>query len=250
MTNHPDSIRHPAHNPEWQAWAVQISKIIARAWTDDDFCDRLVKEPREILKEYGLAVPDDMKVVVKRNAKKWTMSGASLTDVDLLELPLPPKPDADEMLKAWADGEPGHPPVISAGGKVGYAGIPSGVSPSAARRFSDAAFRRFAEDSARRRFAEDATARRFAEDGARRRFAEDSMPRRFTDDAVPRRFVEDAAARRFVEDDDPRMAEDSPARRFAEGAAARRFTEDAASPGDAGADKDDKPKKRRPRRPK
>ncbi|MEM7222955.1 MAG: hypothetical protein AAF495_08265 [Pseudomonadota bacterium] len=76
-----------------------------------------------MLREHGLCVPDDMEVVVVEGATEWRMSGPGLAAATRFEIPLPPKPAADDLLAAWATGDPGHPPVLGEDGQVAFAGM-------------------------------------------------------------------------------------------------------------------------------
>ena len=133
----------------------------------------------------------------------------------------------------WADGDTGHPPLLSGTGSVMFAGLPSGGADAAARRIvearrvgdgrrvTDAAARRMAEA---RRIVDDSDISAIA-DAAARRVAE---ARRITDhpgieaivDAAARRVAE---ARRIVDDGDEAAQSDAAARRTAE---ARRIVDD------------------------
>lgn len=130
-------ILHPLDCAEWHLWALRISKIVARAWVDEEFKDALIADPAEALNDAGLAVPKGTEVIVKEGATDWSMTGSSLTKVDQLVLPLPPKPEADALIKAWAEGETGHPPILSDEGSVSFEGVPA-IEDSAARRIVDA----------------------------------------------------------------------------------------------------------------
>lgn len=227
-------ILHPLDAAEWHLWVLRISKIIARAWTDDAFKDQLIADPAAALRAAGLAVPDGAEVVVEDGATGWSMSASSLTRMDRLTLPLPPKPTADALLKAWAEGETGHPPILSDQGTVAFSGLPANAAGAAPWRAADG--RRVAEDAAARRVAE---ARRIVDDSdfsstesAARRTAE---ARRIVDDEDPP--SQDAAARRTTEarrivDDPGPDAAASSGRRTAEG---RRVGEDEGPPAAEGA---------------
>lgn len=43
-----------------RAWG----QIIARAWSDEDFKDRLVSDPRAVLAEYGIEAPEGVEIKV------------------------------------------------------------------------------------------------------------------------------------------------------------------------------------------
>lgn len=60
-------------------------KIVARAWADGAFRQRLVADPAAVLKEHGLSVPEGVRFKV-------------LEDTDqLIHLTLPVKPCSDEL---------------------------------------------------------------------------------------------------------------------------------------------------------
>jgi len=60
-----------------KAWA----KVVARAWADADFKEKLVKDPLSVLKQEGLAFPEGAKVKVIE---------ATGAEVHLI---IPPKPE-------------------------------------------------------------------------------------------------------------------------------------------------------------
>ncbi len=71
-----------ATGPEgWQKW----SRIVAKAWADEDFKKRLLADPVTVLNENGVAVLPGLKVFVSEN-----------TD-DEIHLTLPPRPDESEL---------------------------------------------------------------------------------------------------------------------------------------------------------
>jgi hypothetical protein len=80
-----------------------ISKLVAKAWIDDDFRQTFISKPVEILREAGLVIGDFVKVIVKQNANDAPM----LQTADggaVYEINLPPKPEgiSDEKISAWA----------------------------------------------------------------------------------------------------------------------------------------------------
>lgn len=202
-------ILHPLEVAEWHLWVLRISKIIARAWTDEAFKQELLADPAAALRAVGLAVPTGAEVVVEEGGTSWSMSGSSLTRMDRLTLPLPPKPTADALLTAWAAGETGHPPILSDQGAVAFSGLPAHADGAAPWRTADG--RRVFGDGG---LPVDAAARRV---GAARRIVDDSD---FSSaDSVARRTAE---ARRIIDDEDP-MALDAEARRTTE---ARRIVDE------------------------
>lgn len=118
-----DLVISPIDAPEWQHWSLQIAQIVARAWVDEAFKEDFINHPAEMLREHGLAVPESMEVVVKEGATSWSMSGSGFATITRFEIPLPPKPNADDLLAAWAEGQSGHPPILGAGGQVAFEGM-------------------------------------------------------------------------------------------------------------------------------
>jgi hypothetical protein len=61
------------------------SRIVARAWADDDFRDRLLSDPRAVLQEHGIETEGDVRVSVAE-------AGEPEAPDDVLHLILPPPP--------------------------------------------------------------------------------------------------------------------------------------------------------------
>jgi hypothetical protein len=71
-----------------QRWA----RLVARAWNDDGFRQRLLAEPEGVLREAGIALPPGVPVrVVEEGAAEDGDSGASLR--------LPAKPSAEDLIE-------------------------------------------------------------------------------------------------------------------------------------------------------
>lgn len=70
----------PANEPHRQ-WG----QIVAKAWTDESFKQRLLADPHAVLKEQGLAAPAGVQLRVVENTSQQ------------IYLVLPPKPAADEL---------------------------------------------------------------------------------------------------------------------------------------------------------
>lgn len=215
LTGSGGDILHPLEGAEWHLWVLRISKLIARAWSDEAFKAQFIADPVAALRAVGLAVPEGAEVVVQDGATEWSMSGTSLTRMNRLTLPIPPKPTTDAVLRAWAEGETGHPPILSDKGTVAFTGLPTPSVAAAPWRAADG--RRVTDGGFG---ASDATARRVAE--GRRVVDEDDFN---SAESVARRAAE---ARRIVEDGDPQPI-DSEARRATEG---RRVVEEDGSPAD------------------
>lgn len=76
-----------------KAWA----KIIAKAWSDPKFKEKLMKDPKGVLESNGIQISPQTKVVVNENSK------------NTLYLTLPEKPSgelSEEKLQAIAAGAP------------------------------------------------------------------------------------------------------------------------------------------------
>jgi hypothetical protein len=72
-----------------QVWG----QIVARAWSDEDFKQRLLSDPRDVLTEYGLEMPDGAALRVVQDTP----------EVHHLVLPVSPEGDlADEELVGTA----------------------------------------------------------------------------------------------------------------------------------------------------
>ncbi len=70
-------------------------KVVAKAWGDDDFKAKLLADPMTVLKEYGLAIPEDVELRVVENTDK------------VVYLILPPEPAeqlSEEELEMVAGG--------------------------------------------------------------------------------------------------------------------------------------------------
>ena len=65
---------------------VVLGKVIAQSWSDDDYKANLLDDPRAVLAEAGLNVPDDVEITVTEEK-----SGH-------MHLVLPPKPENEGML--------------------------------------------------------------------------------------------------------------------------------------------------------
>jgi len=63
-------------------------KIVAKAWTDEEFKRRLLSDGTTVLKESGLALPDEVEFKVVESTSS------------LIHLILPPKPDSEEVTAA------------------------------------------------------------------------------------------------------------------------------------------------------
>ena len=65
--------------------AKNYAGVIAKAWHDPDFKERLKKEPKKVLEENGVSVPDDMEIKVVEDGHH------------VKHMALPHKPETDDL---------------------------------------------------------------------------------------------------------------------------------------------------------
>ena len=65
--------------------AKKIQKVIAKAWADEVFKQKLISQPKETLREEGLDPPAELEVRVVESTQK------------VIYLVLPPKPPSDDI---------------------------------------------------------------------------------------------------------------------------------------------------------
>lgn len=73
----------PLVRPEW---ARQYARILAMAWADDEFKQRLLKDPNSVLRQFGIEIPESQKIKVVEVAE------------DEILLPILPKPSGKEYV--------------------------------------------------------------------------------------------------------------------------------------------------------
>ena len=69
-----------------------VGKLIARAWTDEDFKRRLLGDPVGVLREVGLAWEDFMKIVARESHLAFALQGAEGIS-EILDFSLSGKPN-------------------------------------------------------------------------------------------------------------------------------------------------------------
>src|SRR5690554_5709356 len=90
------------------------AQVIAKAWADDAFKERLIAEPHAALKEMGITVPDG-----------YTVRAMENTSSDF-HIVIPPKPDDDELSEDEMDQVAGgfqYGCCMSASGCLGCSGL-------------------------------------------------------------------------------------------------------------------------------
>ena len=96
-----------------QLWEKTFPKILAKAWTDDAFKQRLLSAPGEVFKEYGLPLIAGASYQVKEGASFSTTVAMTIPPKppDLAELSM-----EDAIVGAITRGPPGGPPGHPPGG--------------------------------------------------------------------------------------------------------------------------------------
>jgi hypothetical protein len=89
----------------WRQVGDQVSQLIARAWLDSEFQERLIADPKATLEGEGIEIPEGLQVTIDRSTIDWSI-GSRAGDV-VWTIPLPPRPAdiSEEQLSAWARGD-------------------------------------------------------------------------------------------------------------------------------------------------
>lgn len=90
--------------------AAGYSRLVRAAWADEKLADRLASSPREVLSEFGLAVPATAEIRLVRPAPPQRGAGAPLVETQLalwaegqrsgifeLRVPQTPQLDTEEL---------------------------------------------------------------------------------------------------------------------------------------------------------
>ena len=87
-------------------WETTVAKLIAKAWIDQDFYQRFISNPAEILQEAGLILEDVAKVIVNHNSTAALVLSGAKGGTLTYQINLPPKPTDlnDEQISTWAAG--------------------------------------------------------------------------------------------------------------------------------------------------
>jgi hypothetical protein len=92
-----------------------LSKIVAKAWLDEEFNSQFHSDTNAVLEENGLTLPSDVKFSVHEN----TLVGTVISKVPgqegnvVYEIPLPHKPEGltDQPIQSWTNGNNSDSPV-------------------------------------------------------------------------------------------------------------------------------------------
>ena len=105
-----------AQNPQQQEPGLEWGQVVARAWQDKVFKQRLLSDPKAVLAEAGLPIPPTLEVQVHE---------ATPTHLHLV-LPPPPQMRADEKLsdaeldQVSGGGHVANPATWASGGTCAY----------------------------------------------------------------------------------------------------------------------------------
>lgn len=88
----------------WQEVGERVSQLIARAWLNPEFKERLIAHTRETLQQEGIEIPEGVEVIIDQTAYDWSIG--SRDGHAVWTIPLPPKPVTigEEVLSAWTEG--------------------------------------------------------------------------------------------------------------------------------------------------
>lgn len=95
---------------------IELAKLVAKTWADENFRQRFVAEPIKFLREVGIVFEGSIKVMVNQGASDTLLFAGAEAGTGICEIALPSKPkDLDaEQLGAWFDGFSGIPATIKA----------------------------------------------------------------------------------------------------------------------------------------
>lgn len=99
---------------DWKIWEREVSKLIARAWIDEEFRSSLVSDPVATLAEAGLTLEDFVRVEINSEPNAVPVLRAGEGGTVIYELPLPAKPEtvSDDALRAWVEGSSDVSPAL------------------------------------------------------------------------------------------------------------------------------------------
>ncbi len=93
-----------------------LSKLVAKAWLDEEFKQRFILEPATVLQENGLPLPSDAEVRVTDNSSLETPTNTTLIleSNGVYEITLPPKSAelTDSQIQSWVEGDNAEASVV------------------------------------------------------------------------------------------------------------------------------------------
>ena len=89
----------------WQEINCILASLIARCWTNDDFKQRFMGDPKFYLQETGLEIPEGIAVKVDESATHWRIEQSPDYSAIVFVVPLPHRPEhfSEEVLSQWED---------------------------------------------------------------------------------------------------------------------------------------------------
>ncbi len=93
---------------QWRQIGNQVSKLIARAWLDENFKAQFIANPRRILEEAGIDVPEGVDVRIDQFSQRWSIQQSEDMLRVVWTIPLPPRPAdvTDEQVTGWVQDGP------------------------------------------------------------------------------------------------------------------------------------------------
>jgi len=92
-----------------------LSKIVAKAWLDEEFNSQFHSNTNTVLEENGLTLPSGVDFRVNDNTLVGTLTSkvASQEGSVVYEIPLPHKPEGltDQPIQSWTNGDKSDYPV-------------------------------------------------------------------------------------------------------------------------------------------
>lgn len=99
---------------------INLAKLVAKTWADENFRQRFLAEPMAILREAGTILEGSVKVIINEGSSASKLLACPEGGTTVYEICLPSKPkDLDEeALYTWfeqfsAKGSSGHKPQFS-----------------------------------------------------------------------------------------------------------------------------------------
>lgn len=80
-------------------WEINLAKLVAQTWTDENFRQRFSQEPEVILREAGIILEDSVKVIINSDSSSCAAIIGAEGGTTVYEICLPTKPnDLEEEL--------------------------------------------------------------------------------------------------------------------------------------------------------